>query len=133
MKLKIAKIITVAALILILLYGGDIIFSVYFGKTLLPLDIKARGIFIGTPAAVLPIVAFFLSRKLKSRLVGLLILMTGILMMSGALAAAQLIDQTISNLESFAKNIASFLPVVGLGMFIVILGISKLNDSWSND
>lgn len=118
----------ITALILILLYGGDIIFSVYFDKTFLPLDTTARGIFIGTPAAVLPIIAFFLSRKTKSRLIGLSIFITGILMMSGALAAAQLIDQTISNLESFTQNIASFLPVVGLGMFIVILGISKLND-----
>lgn len=128
MRVRIAKGMAIAALILVLVYGGDIIFSVYSEKTLLPMDSKARGIFIGTPAAVLPITAFFLIRKIKSRLIGLLNFVTGILMMSGALAAAILIDQSISNLESFAQNIAVFLPVVGLGMFIVILGISKLND-----
>lgn len=128
MRVKIAKGMAIAALVLVLVYGGDIIFSIYSEKTFLPMDSKARGIFIGTPAAVLPIIAFFLLRKIKSRLVGLLNFVTGILMMSGALAAATLVDQSISDLESFAQNIVSFLPVVGLGMFIVILGISKLND-----
>lgn len=128
MRIIIAKGMTVAALVLILMYEGDILFSIYFEKILLPLDTETRGIVMGIPAAILPIMAFFLSRKTKSNFIGLLTLFTGILMMSGSLAAATFIDQNISDLESFGKNIASLLPVVGLGMFIVILGISKLSD-----
>lgn len=120
--------IALVALILILVYGFDILFTIYFEKTFLPFDTQIRGIIIGIPAAVLPILAFFLSRKIKSNLIGVLVLSTGIIMMSGSLAAATFIDQGVSDLESFGKNIASLLPVVGLGMFIIILGISKLND-----
>ncbi|MBI5378421.1 MAG: hypothetical protein HZA82_07350 [Thaumarchaeota archaeon] len=120
--------IAFVALILILVYGFDILFTIYFEKTFLPFDTQIRGIIIGIPAAVLPILAFFLSRKIKSNLIGVLVFSTGIIMMSGSLAAATFIDQGVSDLESFGKNIASLLPVVGLGMFIIILGISKLND-----
>lgn len=120
--------IALVALILILVYGFDILFTIYFEKTFLPFDAQIRGIVIGIPAAVLPILAFFLSRKIKSNLIGVLVFSTGIIMMSGSLAAATFIDQGVSDLESFGKNIASLLPVVGLGMFIIILGISKLND-----
>lgn len=120
--------IALVALILILVYGFDILFTIYFEKTFLPFDAQIRGIIIGIPAAVLPILAFFLSRKIKSNLIGVLVFSTGIIMMSGSLAAATFIDQGVSDLESFGKNIASLLPVVGLGMFIIILGISKLND-----
>lgn len=120
--------IALVALILILVYGFDILFTIYFEKTFLPFDTQIRGIIIGIPAAVLPILAFFLSRKIKSNLIGVLVFSTGIIMMSGSLAAATFIDQGVSDLESFGKNIASLLPVVGLGMFIIILGISKLND-----
>lgn len=120
--------IALVALILILVYGFDILFTIYFEKTFLPFDAQIRGIAIGIPAAVLPILAFFLSRKIKSNLIGVLVFSTGIIMMSGSLAAATFIDQSVSDLESFGKNIASLLPVVGLGMFIIILGISKLND-----
>ena len=128
MRARIAKGMAVAALILILVYGGDILLSIYFGKSFLPLNAKTRGIIIGTPAVVLPIMSFFLAGKAKSRLLGLLILITGILMMGGSLAATIFGNQSISDLESFGKNIASFLSIVVLGMFIVILGISKLND-----
>lgn len=116
------------ALILILAYVVDVLVSIYFGKSFLPLDVKIRGIVVGVPTAVLPIMAFFLSRKTKSRFLGLLTLITGILMMGGSLATTMSGDQSISDLESFGKSIALFLPVLVLGMFVVILGISKLND-----
>lgn len=128
MRKTISTGIALVALILILVYGFDILFTIYFEKTFLPFDAQIRGIIIGIPAAVLPILAFFLSRKIKSNLIGVLVFSTGIIMMSGSLAAATFIDQSVSDLESFGKNIASLLPVVGLGMFIIILGISKLND-----
>ncbi|MFY9299623.1 MAG: hypothetical protein WAO91_00330 [Candidatus Nitrosotenuis sp.] len=102
--------------------------TIYFKEGFLPLGTRLRGILIGVPAAILPITAFFLTRKIKSRFVGLLNFAIGTLMMGGALASATLVDQSTSDLESFTQNIAAFLPVVGLGMFIVILGISKLND-----
>lgn len=117
-----------AAIILILVYVGNVLFSIYFGKSFLPLDVKTLGIIVGVSAAILPIMAFFLARKTKSRFLGLLILITGILMMGGSLATTTSSDQSISDLESFGKHIAAFLPVMVLGMFIVILGISKLND-----
>lgn len=128
MRKTISTGIALVALILILVYGFDILFTIYFEKTFLPFDAQIRGIIIGIPAAVLPILAFFLSRKIKSNLIGVLVFSTGIIMMSGSLAAATFIDQGVSDLESFGKNIVSLLPVVGLGMFIIILGISKLND-----
>lgn len=128
MRVRIANGMAIAALILILVYGGDIMSSIYFEKSFLPLDAKTRGMIIVMPAAALLIMAFFLARKTKSRLLGLSILITGILMMGGLLAATMFSDQSVSDLESFGKDITSFLSVVVLGMFIVILGLSKLSD-----
>lgn len=119
----------IAALVLIFVYVADIMYSIYFEKTFLPIDPKVKGILISTPAAVLQIITFFSSRKMKSRLVGVFIFATGIMMMSGVLVTATLVDQNVSDLTSFLQKMVSFLPIVGLGMFIVILGLSKLSDS----
>lgn len=127
MKTKLAIILSIVALILILVYGADILLPRYLGEELLHLDMKSRGLLIGTPAAILPIISFFLTRKEKSKTLGLLILSSGILIMSGSLAAATSVNQSISDLESFTQNILLFVPAVGLGMYIAILGVSKLN------
>ena len=128
LKAKIAKAMAVAGLTLILVYGAVAMFSIYFQKPFLPLGTNARETVIGIPAAVLSITAFFLSRKAKSRLIGLLLFITGILMMSIPFATSQFIAQDVSDLESFTKNIASFIPVVGFGMYIIVLGLGKLRD-----
>lgn len=125
MKFKVATIIATIALGLALLYGADAFFSLS-GIGFLPVDTKVVRLVIGTAAAIMPIIAYFLSRKKTSRVLGLLIMATGILMTSGALAASMIMTQNVSDLKSFMQNIASFWPVIGLGIFNIALGIKKL-------
>ena len=127
MKAKIAKAMAVAGLTLIIVYGIDVMFSIYFQKSFLPLG-ETRETVIGMPAAALSITAFFLSRKTRSRFVGLFLSITGILMMGIPFVAAQFVAQDVSDFGSFGKNITSFIPVVGLGMYIIVLGLGKLRD-----
>ena len=56
------------------------------GDGLLPLDDMQRGIGLGVPAIILPIIAFFISLKEPSKGLGGMIIISGALILAGGIA-----------------------------------------------
>ena len=88
MALKAAMILAGISIVLLVLYGADV--AVSMGNPdkegFLPLDDMQRGMGLGGPAIILPIIAFFIALRQKSKALGGLIIVSGILIITGGLA-----------------------------------------------
>jgi hypothetical protein len=88
MALKAAIALAGISILLLALYGADV--AVSMGNPdhegFLPLDDMQRGMGLGGPAIILPIIAFFISLREKSKGLGGLIIISGILILVGGLA-----------------------------------------------
>ena len=90
MALKASIVITGIAIGLLLLYGADIVSSMGAdgekSDGFLPLNDMQRGMGLGGPAIILPIIAFFISLKESSKGLGGMIIIAGVLILIGGLA-----------------------------------------------
>ena len=106
---------------LLLIYGIDAIANLD-GDGFLPIDSRTRGIVFGLSASVLPIISFVITRKNPSKMVGGLILSSGVLIVLGTELFLLLAPQDTPD----NAQINSFGPVLGLGLVIIFLGIYQI-------
>jgi len=132
MALGAALAITGIAIGLLVLYGADVASSVNFdgkvgeqGDGFLPLDDMQRGIGLGGPALILPIIAFFISLKDKSKGLGVMIIIAGILIIIGGLAVTMNPSPTASDRDPTSSIIMLFAP----GILQLVLGGIKIKKS----
>ncbi|NND86995.1 MAG: hypothetical protein HKM23_06715 [Nitrosopumilus sp.] len=123
MLLKASMIITGISIGLLVLYGADV--AAAMGNDdhngFLPLDDMQRGIGLGTPAIILPIIAFFISFKVPSKSLGGMIIGSGILILIGGLAMV-----VTPSPEGVERNPAMlFAPAI----FQIALGAIKIKKS----
>ena len=124
-----ALIITGIAIVLLIIYGADA--AAGAGNPdhqgFLDMDHKTRGYGLGGPAMVLPIIAYFISRNDSSKGLGGMIIITGILIIIGAVTVIGMAD--LSETEETARNplmeTAPLLIVGGIQMGLGILKIKK--------
>lgn len=129
MRVRAAQVLTAISVGLLVIYGADVAAS---GKTkdegaggILPFDEKTRGFGLGVPALVLPIVGFFISRKEPSKLLGILLIISGVLTVGGIAASLAVVDP--ASFEEQKRNaLAEFVPIMAIGAFIIALGVIKL-------
>ena len=128
MALKIAMGISIISIILLTIYGIDVVVagpvSSSEGKTgFLQMDDKVRGSIFGIIPSVMLIASFFITRNEASKKLGILLIIGGamiivgtgvILAMSGSQAPASMRD---------------FGPVLGIGIIIAFLGGLKIKRS----
>ena len=85
-----AMIITGIAIALLVIYGADVAASANVdgekGDGFLPLDDMQRGMGLGGPAIILPIIAFFITLKESSKGLGGMIIISGVLILAGGIA-----------------------------------------------
>ncbi len=88
MALKVAMVITGISIALLALYGADVAVSMSNEdhEGFLPLNDMQRGMGLGGPAIILPIIAFFIALREKSKGLGGLIIISGVLILIGGLA-----------------------------------------------
>ena len=93
MALKASLVITGIAIGLLVLYGADVLASINMDGEIgeksdgfLPLNDMQRGMGLGGPAILLPIIAFFISLKESSKGLGGMIIISGVLILIGGLA-----------------------------------------------
>jgi len=86
-------VLTGIAILLLVLYGADVVSSINMDGEIgvkndgfLPLNDMQRGMGLGGPAIILPIIAFFIAIREKSKGLGGLIIISGILILVGGLA-----------------------------------------------
>ena len=129
-----AMIITGIAIALLVIYGADVAAGVNVdgevgeqGDGFLQMDHMTRGLGLGGPAMVLPIIAYFISRNDSSKGLGGMILIAGILIIIGGVTVIGMADP--SEAEETARNpfmeTAPLLIVGGIQMGLGVLKIKK--------
>ena len=134
MAKAVAIVITSIAIALLVIYGADVAASVNVdgeigeqGDGFLQLDHKTRGIGLGGPAMVLPLIAYFISRNDSSKGLGGMIIISGILIIIGAVTVIGMAD--LSEVTETTRNplmeVAPLLIVGGIQMGLGVLKIKK--------
>ena len=129
-----ASIITGIAIALLVIYGADVAAGVNVdgevgehGNGFLQMDHKTRGLGLGGPAMILPIIAYFISRNDSSKGLGGMIIIAGILIIIGGITVIGMAD--LSETEETSRNpfmeTAPLLIVGGIQMGLGILKIKK--------
>ena len=124
-----ALVITGIAIALLVIYGADA--AVGAGdpdhQGFLDMEHMTRGLGLGGPAMVLPLIAYFISRNDSSKGLGGMILDTGILIIIGAVTVIGMADP--SEAEEATRNplmeTAPLLIVGGIQMGLGVLKIKK--------
>lgn len=129
MVLKAAIIITSISIALLVIYGADVAVGGGTGEGFLTFDHKVRGVGLGIPAAALPIIGYFISRKEPSKTLGIMIIISGLLIVIGSASflATQGAMETDAEVERNAM--AEFGPIIAVGAFIIALGAIKIKKS----
>ena len=128
MALKASLVITGIAIGLLVLYGADVLASINMdgeigekSEGFLPLNDMQRGMGLGGPAIILPIIAFFISLKESSKGLGGMIIISGVLILIGGLAMVGTPAP-----EGVERNpVMLFAPAI----FHIVLGAIKIKKS----
>ncbi len=128
MALKASIIMTGVSIALLVIYALDVAVNEINGEGFLGPDHMARGIGLGIPAMLLPIIAFLISRKEKSSGLGIMLMISGILIIIGGIALFVL-EPSSEALESGRSIMERAAPLFVGGVLIVALGALKLKKS----
>jgi hypothetical protein len=129
MAKAVAIVITGIAIALLIIYGVDAAVAMDDPdkQGFLDMDHMTRGLGLGGPAMVLPLIAYFISRNDSSKGLGGMIIISGILIIIGAITVIGMAD--LSEAEETARNplmeTAPLLVVGGIQMGLGILKIKK--------
>ena len=124
-----ALVITGISIALLVIYGADAAVGMDDPdkQGFLDMDHMTRGLGLGGPAMVLPLIAYFISRNDSSKGLGGMILVAGILIIIGAVTLIGMTD--LSEADETARNplmeAAPLLIVGGIQMGLGILKIKK--------
>lgn len=124
MALNAALIMTGISIALLVIYGADVAVSMGSDHGFLPFDHMTRGMGLGAPAMILPIIGFFISRKEPSRILGIMLIAAGALILVGG---AAFLSMPPSEDAERARNVISEAgPLFAVGAFQIALGIIKI-------
>ena len=127
MALKAALIITGIAIGLLVAYGADVAVSMgnEAKEGFLPLNDMQRGIGLGAPALILPIIGFFISLKEPSKGLGIMIIIAGILIIVGGIAVVANPSPESADRDPVGSVVMLFAP----GIIQLVLGAIKIKKS----
>lgn len=122
--LKIAIIITAISIGLLSVYGIDVAVSKGSDQGFIPFDHKIRGMLLGGPAMILPIIGFFISRKKPSKILAAMLIASGILILIGGAVFLSMPSST--EVENARNIMAEAGPLFAVGAFQIALGVIKI-------
>lgn len=124
MGLKAALIMSIISIIMLVIYGVDVM-SAENGKTgFLQMNPSVRGTIFGGAPAVMLVTSFFITRKEPSKRLGVLLLIGGGLIIAGT--GVILFQQGSTMTERVMRE---FGAVLAIGIIIAILGSIKFKKS----
>lgn len=123
MALKAALIITGIAIALLVIYGADVAVSKGAENGFLPFDHMVRGMGLGAPAMILPIIGFFISRKEPSKVLAVMLFVSGVLILVGG---AAFLSMSPSEAAATRNVMAEAGPLFAVGAFQIALGAVKI-------
>ncbi|WP_100183255.1 hypothetical protein [Candidatus Nitrosotenuis aquarius] len=127
MKLQIALIMTGISIILLAIYGADAMWSIGKSHGFLPLDARTRGMALGFPSVILPVISYIITRNVASKTLGVMIAVAGVFMFGGSAAFLGMQDQTGD--PNQLRSAISSLAVIFAGIIISVLGAIKIRKS----
>ncbi len=125
--LKVSLVLAGISIALLVIYAADVAVGTA-GEGFLGSDHMARGIGLGMPAIILPVIAFLISRKEKSSGLGIMLIISGMLIIIGGIALF-VVEPSPEALESGRSIIERAAPLFAGGALIVALGAIKLKKS----
>ena len=130
MALTAALVITGIAIGLLVIYAADVAVVEMSGteEGFIPFDHKTRGMGLGLPALILPIIAYFISRNEKSKGLGIMIIIAGILIIVGGAVVIGNADPLKAE-ESGRNVLSETIPLIITGLVQIGLGIFKIKKS----
>jgi len=127
--LKASLVLAGISIALLVIYAADVaVGTTETGEGFLGTDHMTRGIGLGMPAIILPVIAFFISRKEKSCGLGIMLIISGMLIVIGGIALF-VVEPSLEAQESGRSIIERAAPLFAGGAFIVALGAIKIKQS----
>ena len=116
------------SIILLVIYGADVMAGGGgAGQGFLPFDAMARGIGFGMPPIILSFIAFFMSKKPPFKGLGIMLIVTGILIIIGGAISVASAGET----ENSARMAGEGGGLIAIGAIIAGLGGIKIKKSLS--
>jgi len=129
MSISIPYVISGISIVLLVIYGIDVIVGGGdAGDGFLPFDAMTRGIAFGFPPIILSIIAFFMAKKPPYRGLGIMLIITGVLVIIGGIISTTNAVET----ENSARMIGEGGSLIVIGIIIAILGAIKIKKSKSS-
>ena len=126
MSISIPHVISGISIILLIIYGVDVIVGGgRAGEGFLPFDPMTRGIVFGFPPIILSIIAFFTSKKPPYKGLGIMLIVTGVLIIIGGIMSAASAAET----ENPTRMMGEGGSLVVIGAIIAALGAIKIKKS----
>jgi len=125
MSISIPHIISGISIILLVIYGADVISGGGSGEGFLPLDSMTRGIVFGFPPIILSIIAFFISKKPPYKGLGIMLIVTGVLIIIGGIISIT----SAADMENSKRMIGEGGSLSVIGAIIAALGVIKIRKS----
>ncbi len=125
MAIKAALIMTGISIALLVIYGADVAVGGGTGTGFLQFDHKIRGMALGGPAMILPIIGFFISRKESSKPLGIMLFVAGILIIIGGAVVISM-PPSAESINTGRNATTEVVPLVAVGAFIIGLGAVKI-------
>jgi len=123
---SIPHILSGISIIMLIIYGIDVMVGGGgAGDGFLPLDAMTRGIGLGFPPIILSFIAFFISRKPPFKGLGIMLIVTGVLIIiGGAISMA-----SAGEAENSARMVGEGGGLIAIGAIIAALGGIKIKKS----
>jgi hypothetical protein len=114
------------SIIMLVIYGVDVMVGGGgAGDGFLPLDAMTRGIGLGFPPIILSFIAFFISRKPPFKGLGIMLIVTGVLIIIGGGISLASAGET----ENSARMAGEGGGLIAIGAIIAALGGIKIKKS----
>ncbi len=114
------------SIILLVIYGADVMVGGGgAGDGFLPFDAMTRGIGFGMPPIILSFIAFFMSRKPPFKGLGIMLIITGVLIIIGGGISVASAGET----ENAARMAGEGGGLIAVGAIIAALGGIKIKKS----
>jgi len=130
MAKAVALVITGISIALLVIYGADAAAGMDDPdkQGFQDMDHMTRGLGLGGPAMVLPLIAYFISRNDSSKGLGGMILVAGILIMIGAVTVIGMADLSEAD-ETSGNPLMETAPLLIVGGIQMGLGVLKIKKS----
>lgn len=117
------------SIVLLVIYGIDVLVGGGgAGDGFLPFDAMTRGIGFGFPPIILSFVAFFISKKPPFKGLGIMLIITGVLIIVGGAISISSMGES----ENTARLAGEGGSLIAIGAIIIGLGVIKIKKSQSN-